>query len=125
MGFFEPMAERAGFVAEPAVSFAAEVAPLAAPVAFLAGVLFTADFAVPVAPEAAELTPETAFEGVALAGVEAPLFDGVLPAALFPSFWGVFLGADLRSLSTMLIFDTPSVALCQHACLVDLVCKDP
>jgi hypothetical protein len=106
MGFLEPIADRAGFAADPAVSLVAEAAPPAELGAFFTGVLLGVDFAAPVAPEAA-------FAGVAFAGVAVPLFAGVLPAVLFPSFWGAFLGADLTSLSTILIFDTPSVIIGQ------------
>jgi hypothetical protein len=105
MGFLEPIADRAGFAADPAVSLAAEAVLPAVLGAFFTGVLLGVDFAAPVAPEAA-------FEGVAFAGVGVPLFAGVLPAVLFPSFWGAFLGADLTSLSTMLIFEMPSARIC-------------
>jgi hypothetical protein len=111
MGFLEPIAERAGFAADPAVSLVAEAAPPAELGAFFTGVLLGVDFAAPVAPEAA--LEGVALEGVAFAGVAVPLFAGVLPAALFPSFWGAFLGADLTSLSTILIFEIPSVIIGQ------------
>jgi hypothetical protein len=107
MGFLEPIADRAGFAADPAVSLGAEAAPPAVlGAAFFTGVLLGVDFAAPSAPEAA-------FAGVAFAGVDVPLFAGVLPAALFPSFWGAFLGAALTSLSTILIFDMLSVIIGQ------------
>ena len=105
IGFFEPMAERAGFVAVPVVSFAAEVAPPAAGV-FLTGVLLAVDFAAPV-------VPAVALAGAFFTGVAVPLFAGVLPVvALFPSFEGAFLAAGLGSLSTILILLTPSADAC-------------
>lgn len=101
IGFFEPMTERAGFAADPAVSFAAEEAP-AVLGAFFAGVT---DFAAP-------LPPAAALPGAVFVGVDVSFFAGALPG---PTLLLIFLGAAFLggSLSTMLIFDTPSVDRCQ------------
>lgn len=97
MGFLEPIAERAGFGADPAV----EEAVLGA--FFAAGVT---DFAAP-------LPPAAAFPGAVFVGVEVSFFAGALPG---PTLLLIFLGAAFLaggSLSTMLIFDTPSADTCQ------------
>lgn len=99
MGFFDPMAERAGFGADPAVSFAAEEA---APVlgAFFAGVT---DFVGPLG---------AALPGAVFIGVDLSFTAGALPGA---TLLLIFLGAAFLggSLSTIVIFDTPSVDRCQ------------
>lgn len=100
MGFFEPMAERAGFAAEPAVSFAAEEAAPALG-AFFAGVM---DF----------VGPGAALPGAVFVGVDLSFKAGALPG---PTLLLIFLGAAFLggSLSTIVIFDTPSVDRCQLA----------
>jgi hypothetical protein len=101
IGFFEPMAERAGFVADPAVSFAAEEAAPALG-AFFAGVT---DFVGP---------PGAALPGAVFVGVDLSFKAGALPG---PTLLLIFLGAAFfgGSLSTIVIFDTPSVDMCQLA----------
>lgn len=97
MGFFEPMAERAGFGADPALSFAAEEA---APVlgAFFAGVM---DF----------VGAGAALPGAVFVGVDLSFKAGALPG---PVLLLIFLGAAFLggSLSTIVIFETPSVDRC-------------
>ena len=95
------MAERAGFGAEPAVSFAAEEAPPALGVFFAAGVT---DFAAP-------LPPGAALPGAVFVGVDLSFRAGALPG---PVLLLIFLGAAFLggSLSTILIFDTPAVDRC-------------
>jgi len=101
MGFFDPMTERAGFGADPAVSFAAEEA---APVlgAFFAGVM---DFVGP---------PGAALPGAVFVGVDLSFKAGALPG---PTLLLIFLGAAFLggSLSTIVILDTPSVDRCQSS----------
>lgn len=98
MGFLEPMAERAGFAADPAVSFAAEEAAPALG-AFFAGVT---DF----------VGPGAALPGAVFVGVDLSFKAGALPG---PTLLLIFLGAAFLggSLSTIVIFDTPSVDRCQ------------
>jgi hypothetical protein len=106
MGFLEPIAERAGFgadPADPAASFAGEDA--APPVAaFFAGVT---DFAPP-------LPPGAALPGAVFVGVDLSFKAGALPG---PVLLLIFLGAAFLggSLSTILIFDTPSADRCQSS----------
>jgi hypothetical protein len=97
IGFFEPMAERAGFAAEPAVSFAAEEAAPALG-AFFAGVM---DF----------VGAGLAFPGAVFVGVDLSGKAGALPG---PTLLLIFLGAAFLggSLSTILIFEMPSVNSC-------------
>jgi hypothetical protein len=103
MGFLEPIAERAGFAAGAAVSFAAEEAEPPETGAFLAGVT---DFAAP-------LPPAATLPGAVFVGVDVSFFVGALPGpTLLLSFLGAAFLAAGGSLSTILIFDTPSVEVC-------------
>ena len=91
IGFLDPMAERAGFAADPAVSFAA-AEPAPAGGAFFAG--------------------GAALPGAVFVGVDLSFEAGALPG---PVLLLIFLGAAFLggSLSTILIFEIPSVDMCQ------------